>query len=287
MLAIYKKELKGYFTSFLGYLFLAFLLVFVGIYQYVYNFMMEFANFAYAISELSLFFLLLVPMLTMRVLAEEKRQKTDQLIFTAPVSVTRIILGKYLALISVFAVGIAVICVYPLILRNYGDTNLSIAYSTILAFFLLGCTYMAIGMFISALTESQVFAAVMTFVVILFTWLIDLVIEMLPTDHLTAYFVLLGCAAVIAVVLYLMMKSVLVSCAALLAGGGTLTALLLIRPELLDGSLERVFGWISLLERFENFKYGIFQGSAYFYYLTLTFLFVFLTVQAIKKRRWE
>ncbi len=287
MLAIYKKELKGYFTSFLGYLFLAFLLVFVGLYQYLYNFKMEFANFAYSISELSMFFLLLVPMLTMRVLAEEKRQKTDQLIFTAPVSVTRIILGKYLALISVFAVGIAIICVYPLILRNYGDTNLSIAYSTILAFFLLGCTYMAIGMFISALTESQVFAAVMTFVVILFTWLIDLVIEMLPTDHLTAYFVLLGCAAVIAVVLYLMMKSVLVSCAALLVGGGTLTALLLVRPELLDGSLERVFGWISLLERFDSFKYGIFQGSAYFYYLTLTFLFVFLTIQAIKKRRWE
>ncbi|MDO4317306.1 MAG: ABC transporter permease [Lachnospiraceae bacterium] len=287
MLAIYKKELRGYFTSFLGYLFLSFLLIFVGIYQYVYNFRMEYANFAYAVSGISTFFLLLVPMLTMRVLAEEKRQKTDQLIFTAPVSVTRVILGKYLALISVFAVGMLIVCVYPLVLRNYGDTNLSIAYSTILAFFLLGCTYMAIGMFISSITESQVFAAVMTFVVILFTWLIDLVIEMLPTDHLTAYFVLLGCAAVIAVVLYLLMKSVLVSGLALLLGGGALTALLFAEPELLDGSLERVFGWISLLARFENFKYGIFEGSAYFYYLTLTFLFVFLTIQAIKKRRWE
>lgn len=287
MLAIYKKELRGYFTSFLGYLFLSFLLIFVGIYQYVYNFRMEYANFAYAVSGISTFFLLLVPMLTMRVLAEEKRQKTDQLIFTAPVSVTRVILGKYLALISVFAVGMLIVCVYPLVLRNYGDTNLSIAYSTILAFFLLGCTYMAIGMFISSITESQVFAAVMTFVVILFTWLIDLVIEMLPTDHLTAYFVLLGCAAVIAVVLYLLMKSVLVSGLALLLGGGALTALLFAEPELLDGSLERVFGWISLLARFESFKYGIFEGSAYFYYLTLTFLFVFLTIQAIKKRRWE
>lgn len=287
MLAIYKKELKGYFTSFLGYLFLSFLLIFVGIYQYVYNLSMEFANFAYAVSGISTFFLLLVPMLTMRVLAEEKRQKTDQLIFTAPVSVTRVILGKYLALISVFAVGMAIVCVYPLILRNYGDTNLSIAYSTILAFFLLGCTYMAIGMFVSSITESQVFAAVMTFVVILFTWLIDLVIEMLPTDYLTAYFVLFGCTAVIAAVLYLLMKSFLVSGLALLLGGGALTALLLAEPELLDGSLERVFGWISLLARFENFKYGIFEGSAYFYYLTLTFLFVFLTIQAIKKRRWE
>ena len=181
----------------------------------------------------------------------------------------------------------AIVCVYPLVLRNYGDTNLSIAYSTILAFFLLGCTYMAIGMFVSSVTESQVFAAVMTFVVILFTWLIDLVIKMLPTDRRTAYFVLLGCAALIAAVLYLLMKSLLVSGLALLLGGGTLTALLLVRPELLEGSLERVFGWISLLARFENFKYGIFEGSAYFYYLTLTFLFVFLTIQAIKKRRWE
>ena len=287
MRAIYKKELKGYFTSFLGYLFLAFLLFFVGIYQYLYNFVHEYANFVYAVNAVATFFVLLVPILTMRVLAEERRQKTDQLIYTAPVSITKIILGKYLALVSVFAVGILVICIYPLILKNYGNTNLHIAYSTILAFFLLGCTYLAIGMFISALTESQVFAAVMTFLVILLTWLIDLVIEMLPTDYQTAYFVLLGCAALIAVLLYVLMKNVIFSVFTFLAGGASLTVILFAKPTLLDGSLERVFGWLSLLERFNIFRYGIFQGSAYFYYLTLTFLFVFLTVQAIKKRRWE
>lgn len=287
MIAVFKKEWKSFFTSFLGYLFLAFFLAFVGIYCYVYNLNHGFANFAYAVDGVATFFVLLVPMLTMRVLAEEKRQKTDQLIFTAPISVTEVILGKYLALVAVLGVGVAITCTYPLLLGRYGNPNLTIAYSTIFAFFLLGATYLAIGMFVSALTESQVFAAVMTFVVILITWVIDLVIEMLPTDYNTAVIVLGICALLLGIFLYTQMKSVLV--------GGLVSGLVLIglvvlrvvRPELLDGSLEKVFGWISLLGRFESFKYGLLNGSAFVYYLSMIFLFVFLTIQAIKKRSWE
>lgn len=287
MFAIYKKELKGYFTSFFGYLFLAFFLIFVGIFQYVYNLSMEYANFGRTISGITTFFLLLVPMLTMRVLAEERRQKTDQLIFTAPVCVTKVVLGKYLAMVTVFAIGVAIICTYPVVLHRYGAVNYAIAYSTIAAFFLLGCAYMAIGMFLSALTESQVFAAVMTFIVILFTWLVDLLVEMLPTDYTTAYLVLLACVILLAVVLYLMMKNLWVSGGVTVVFGGLLTAFLVAYPEKLDGAVERVFGWFSMLVRFDRFKYGILETSAYVYYLSLVFLFVFLTVQAIKKRRWE
>ena len=106
MKAIYKKELRSYFTSFLGYLFIAFLLIIVGIFQYLYNLRYGYANFALAVDGTATFFLLLVPMVTMRILAEEKRQRTDQLIFTAPVSVERIVLGKYLALVTVFGIGV-------------------------------------------------------------------------------------------------------------------------------------------------------------------------------------
>lgn len=287
MLAIYKKELKGYFTSFFGYLFLAFFLAFVGIYQYIYNLTLEYANFARSISGITTFFLLLVPMLTMRVLAEERRQKTDQLIFTAPVSVTQVVLGKFLAMVTVFAIGVAIVCAYPAVLHKYGAVNYQISYSTIAAFFLLGCAYMAIGLFISALTESQVFAAVMTFVVILFTWLVDLLVEMVPTDYTTAYIVLLACVILLAVILYVMMKNLFVSGGIAVILGGVLTVLLVSKPEKLDGAVARVFSWFSMLNRFDRFKYGIFDGAAYIYYLSLVFLFVFLTVQAIKKRRWE
>ena len=289
MRAIYKKELRSYFTSFLGYLFIAFLLIIVGIYQYLYNLRGEYANFGLAINGTTTFFLLLVPMLTMRILAEEKRQRTDQLIFTAPVSVERIVLGKFLALVTVFAVAVAFICVYPLILHNYGAVNYSVAYTTIAAFFLLGCTYMAIGMFISSLTESQVFAAVMTFIVILFTLMIDMLVQMLPTGHVLAFCVLLGLALIVSVITYVMMKSKIVTgIIAVLSVGGLAVAYFTDADRTrFDGSLAKVFGWLSVQSRFALFPREIVDISSYVYYLSMIFLFVFLTIQAIKKRRWE
>ena len=287
MLAIYKKELRAYFTSLIGYLFIAFLLVFVGVFQYVYNLRNGYANFAYAIDGTTTFFLLLVPMLTMRILAEEKRQRTDQLIFTSPVSIERIILGKYLALITVFAAAVAVTCAYPLVLHNYGSTNYRVAYTTIAAFFLMGCTYMAIGMFLSALTESQVFAAVLTFMVILFTLMIDMLVEMLPTGHVLAFSVLVALALIVSVITYVMMKNKIVTCATAVITVGGLLVLYLRNRESFDGSLAKVFSWVSITSRFKLFKYGICSFSSYVYYLSLSILFVFLTIQAIKKRRWE
>ncbi|MBO4627531.1 MAG: ABC transporter permease [Lachnospiraceae bacterium] len=287
MKAIYKKELRSYFTSFLGYLFIAFLLIIVGIFQYLYNLRYGYANFALAVNGTATFFLLLVPMVTMRILAEEKRQRTDQLIFTAPVSVERIVLGKYLALVTVFGIGVLCMCVYPPILHNYGATNYAVAYTTILAFFLLGCTYLAIGMFISALTESQVFAAVVTFIVILFTLMIDMLVAMLPTGHLLALMVLIGLSLLVTVITYVMMRSKIVSIAVALVSVGGLVVAYAINPMWFDGSLAKVFGWLSVQSRFTLFRFGIVDVSAYVYYLSMTFLFVFLTVQAIKKRRWE
>ena len=287
MKAIYKRELKAYFTSFLGYLFIAFFLLFVGVFQYLYNLRGEYANFALAINGTATFFLLLVPMLTMRILAEEKRQRTDQLIFTSPVSVERVVLGKYLALVTVFAIAAAIVCAYPVILHNYGATNYAVAYTTLAAFFLLGCTYMAIGMFISALTESQVFAAVMTFIVILFTLMIDMLVEMLPTGNVLALAVLIGLALVVSVITYVMMKSKIVTgIFAVLSLGGLITAFAINR-QWFDGSLAKVFGWLSVQSRFSLFRYGIVDISSYVYFLSMIFLFVFLTIQAIKKRRWE
>ncbi len=287
MLAIYKKELRAYFTSFLGYMFIAFLLIIVGICQDNYNLTSKYANFAYAIQGSTFLFVVLIPLLTMRILAEEKRQKTDQLLFTSPVSITKIILGKYFALISVFGIAVLCICAYPLILRHFGPTNLSIAYTSIAAYFLLGCAYMSIGMFISALTESQVFSAVLTIIVILFTLLIDMLVNLLPTGHLLALIVFIALVLLIAVILYVMMKSLAVSGIFAVLGIGALVAVYISNPILFDGSLGKTFGWLSIISRFSNVVYGICNVSVYVYYISICFLFVLLTIQAIKKRRWE
>ena len=128
----------------------------------------------------------LLRMLTMRIMAEENKQKTDQLLFTSPISISKIILGKFLALISIFGIGILVICVYPLALSRYGEVNMKWSYAAIMGFFLLGAAYMSIGLFISSMTESQALAAVLTFITIIVTLFVDGIASILPTDDKTA-----------------------------------------------------------------------------------------------------
>ncbi|MGN1147604.1 MAG: Gldg family protein [Lachnospiraceae bacterium] len=163
MIAIYKRELKSYFQSFIGFLFIGVILFFVGLYFTVYNLLSAYPYFSYAVSGILFIFLISVPILTMRVLAEEKKQKTDQLILTAPVSVGDVVVGKFLALSTIFAIPTAIISFYPLILTRFGTVPLSESYLAILAFFLYGETCIAIGLFVSSLTESQVISAVITF----------------------------------------------------------------------------------------------------------------------------
>lgn len=163
MLAIYKRELKSYFRSFIGFLFIAVTLFFLGLYFSVYNLMNGYPYFAYVVSSVTFLFMLTMPILTMRILAEEKRSKTDQLILTAPVSVGGIVMGKFLALLTIFAIPVAIICFYPLIMAQYGSVPMGEAYLSILAYFLFGMTAIAIGLFLSSVTESQVIAAVLTF----------------------------------------------------------------------------------------------------------------------------
>lgn len=288
MLAVYKKELRQAFISIFGYVFLAFLLALVGFYVYTLNLKGGYASIAYAINSVTAFFLLLVPMLTMRILSEERKQKTDQLVFTSPVSIPRIILGKYLALVTVFFFAIAIICVYPLILSKYGNVNMKSAYANIIAFFLLGCAYLAIGLFISALTESQIVAAILTFIIILFTLLANALKNMIPTDPSVALPVVLVLMLVLGVIVFFMMKNVIVSACVSLIGIVTVLVLYFaVSKDLFEGLLTKILGWFSLVGRFENFTYGLFDAAAYVYYLSISFLFVFLTIQAIKKRRWS
>ena len=164
MTAVYKRELRSYLTSMIGYIFIFFILLLTGIYFSAYQLSAAYPKFEYTLSALTFVFLISVPILTMRVLAEERKQKTDQLLLTAPVSVEKIVMGKYLALVTIFAIPMAIICLYPLLMTKFGTVSLGMAYTAILGFFLLGCANLAIGVFVSSLTESQVIAAVLTFV---------------------------------------------------------------------------------------------------------------------------
>lgn len=163
MFAIYKRELRAYFHSFIGLLFIGASLFFVGLYYTNYHLMGGYPYFSYTVSSVIFTFLLTIPILSMKVMAEERHNKTDQLTITAPVTIGQIVLGKYLALLTIFAIPVVIICTYPLIINHFGAIPLGEAYVAILAYFLYGMCAIAIGVLISSLTESQVIAAVLCF----------------------------------------------------------------------------------------------------------------------------
>lgn len=145
MIAIYKKELRAYFTSMIGWMFLAFMFLGVGFYHALINLLQGYGLFTYALSGVMIIIILIVPIFTMRIMAEESRQKTDQLLYTAPVSIVKIVLGKFFAMATIFGIGVAVLALYPLTMIQYGDVVFVQEYVSLLGFFLMGCVYMAIG----------------------------------------------------------------------------------------------------------------------------------------------
>lgn len=173
MFAIFKREFKAYFQSVIGWLFVAALLAIYGLYFYVYNLMQGYPYIDYSLSAITFILLIAVPILTMRSFAEDRKNKTDQLTLTAPVSIGKVVLGKYLAMLAVFTIDIAVFAVTPLILRAFGTVPMGESYLSLLAFWLYGCACIAVGMFISALTESQVIAAVLSFAVLFVSYMMN------------------------------------------------------------------------------------------------------------------
>ena len=170
MIAVWKHELKNYFHSLTAYIFGAFLLAFIGLGALRYNIQAAVSNFEFVLSYGCLIFVVIVPILTMRVIAEERRQKTDQLLYSLPITTVQVVLGKYLALLVVYAVPLCLISLYPLIFSRYGDVYLPTSYGSILAFLVLGAALIALGMFLSSLTDNQGFAAGIGIAVILFNY---------------------------------------------------------------------------------------------------------------------
>ena len=181
MIAIYKRELSSYFNSMIGYVFIAALVCFTGIYFMAYNLYNGLPYFSYSLMSLMNILMFTVPILTMKSMAEERRGRTDQLLLTAPVPLWAVVLGKYLAMVTVLLIPVILCAFCPLIIAANGEAHLLSDYASLLAFFLMGCVFLAIGLFISSLTESQIIAAVGTFAVLLLLFLRAVLIGFLPS----------------------------------------------------------------------------------------------------------
>lgn len=236
MIAIYKREVSAFFHSFIGWLFLAVNLFMMGLYFTVYNMISGYPNIAYVLQSVVFLFIILIPVLTMRSLSEERKLKTDQLILTAPVTIGKIVLGKYMALLSVFAIPVIIAGILPIILSFVGPFQSGSSYTALCGYFLYGALGLAIGLFISSLTESIVISAVFTFIVLFFGYVMSGI------------------------------------CSIISQTGNVLT---------------KILGILDMVSRFDEMLNGNFYVPSVVYYLSGTCLFLFYTVQSIRKRRYS
>lgn len=173
MLAIFKREFKSYFQNVIGWLFVAALLAVYGLYFYVYNLKNGYPYISYDLKGIGFIMMIAVPILTMRSLSDEKKTKTDQLMLTSPVSVGRIVAGKYLAMAAVYTIDIALFALSPLVLSIYGKVALSEAYVALFGYWLYGLSCIAVGLFISSISESVIISAILTFAALFLSYMMQ------------------------------------------------------------------------------------------------------------------
>lgn len=233
MFAIFKRELKAYFTSPLGYVFLAIFYAFSGLFFYIFSLSVGSTDISSVFLMMFIVLMVFVPLLTMRLLSEDKKQKTDQLILTAPVSLLSIVMGKFLAAYAIFAIGVAVMPVYGFVMSTFATVSWLPIWGNTVGLLLLGGIFVSIGLFISSFTENQMIAAIGGF-------FINLMILLMNT----------------------------------------------LKSALPNGFLQDVLSSISVYSRYSEITNGIFSLSSLIFFVSVIFIFLFLTVRVLEKRRW-
>lgn len=287
MTAVYKRDLKSYFGSMIGCLYIAFIISLAGIYFSFYNMNGGYPYFGDVLNSIAYILFLALPILTMRSFSEEIRTKTDQILYTSRVSIGKIVIGKYLSMVTVFAIPMLLLCFCPVIISQFGNHDFKTDYSCILAVFLIGCAYIAVGMFISSLTESPIIAAVITFAVLLVLQLMSGITSFIPASELGS---LIGCiiAVIVAALIYFSLAKNGLA-AGVLCAVGVIACFIIyfVKGSVYANLLPTILNKIPLTESLNNFSLKTFDVTAIIYYISVGGLFVFLTTQSIQKKRYS
>lgn len=234
MFAILRRELQGYFSSPIAYIYLAVFYVFAGYFFFAGPLYAGYSELGPVFSNLFGIVLFLIPILTMRLMSEDIKHRTDQALLTAPVSLTSIVLGKFLAALAVFLLGLLITLVFALVVAVLAAANWVSIFGNLIALLLLGMAHISICLLISSLTENQVIAAIGGF---------------------AAAFLLL------------------------MIGG--------LRTFISQPILLKIIVALSFSERYSSFTAGIFDLADVVFFLSVTAIFLFLTVRVLEKRRWS
>lgn len=287
MTAIFKREFKSCFTGMIGWVIAAVSLFFLGLYFTNRNLLYASSDFASVLYTMTMILLFLLPAISMRSFAEERKNKTDQLLLTSPVSIPAIVAGKFLAELAVFALPLAAAVVMPLLLQVFGTVSLVAAYSALLGYLLLGGACLAVGTWISALTVNQILAYLATFGALLVAYLMNGIQTMFTTGNLLAFIVFMIVLLVASVLVGVICKRLAAGAAVFCAGAVVLFVLFQLRPAWLLTAFNAVLSALALFEPFKDIVGGMFSIPAIVYYLSVMGLFLFLTGQALARRRWN
>ena len=287
MLAIFKRELKTYFLTPVGYLFMGLFLLLTGIFYFFENLLYQNSQYTGFLGSILLIFLFAIPLLTMRLFSEEKRQKTDQLLLTSPVSIAGIVCGKFLAALTVYCATLLVTVAYAVVIAVYGDLQTWETLGSYIGFLFLGACYISVGIFVSAITENQLTAALVSFFTLMFIWLIDPISQMIPSDTKTGIISAGVLLAALLLFLYLNTRNWVIVLGALILGGLAIVLFWIFKQNVFFSFIQKFLGWFSLNRRYQSFSMGLLKFDALLYYASFSGLFLFLTVRFIEKRRWN
>lgn len=289
MLSMFTKEIRAYFTQMIGYVFLAFMTLLIGWFFVTGNVFVGSARFGDVLSASAILFFILVPILTMRLFSEESRHRTDQLLYTSPLGVWQIVLGKFLAAFVLFLVGVGVSALFPFMLSFFADEGLPMSQivGSYIGFILIGASCIAVGMFISVLTDNQIIAAVLTFSAVYAMFIMESIAMTMPITAASSLFFVAGVVVAVAGAWFYSTRHWVSSAVLALAGVGVAVGLYFHNELVYDAVILRVLLWFSLYTRFHLLSFGILNLADLLYYLSFAALFVYLTMNVIEKRRWR
>lgn len=287
MTAVFRNEIKMLFSGLTAYVYGGFLLFAVAIYMMYYNLNSSYANFEYALMGASFAFIIMVPIITMRIIAEEKKQKTDQLLYSLPISTTQIVVGKFLAVFLTSVIPMCIVVGYPFVLKDYGNLYLPTSLGALFGYMMLAASLLAIGIFISSITESQPMAAGICFAVMALNYYMVTLAEYVATSAYGSLVALLIVELILAFLIKHMTRNSFMAKGTGLVLIAATIGLYIYKVEWFEGLFPKILENLSVYERFYVFVDGIFDYTHIVYFVSVIVFFLFLTVQSLEKRRYN
>ena len=281
MKAIYKREIKMYFSSMIGYVFIAFFVLITAVYFSLQNILSLSPDFQYVFSSVIMMFLILAPMLTMRLLSEEKKQRTDQMLLTSPVSIPAIVLGKYLAAVTVFLISLVITGIFPVILSFFGTVAVAQILGSYIGFFLLGSAFIAVGLWISSITDNQIVSAVATFVAVFLLLMVETIVQAASGSESFSLMFAGVIALLIALYVYYNTKNAEVSITVFIIEAAVLLILYFVKRSIFTGLAGKFAMMFAVLTRFNSFAMGLLDVSSVVYFISFIGVFLYFTVRVI------